>query len=210
MEVPNGSTRCGHRARLCWNALSVCHEPQCRLWASGQRLGLGVRSKTPLTRRVAWGVRRLIAGWPESEPTDLGNLWYNRYSDAILIMIRRQTKQRDAILRVLNTNRTHPAADWIYEEVKKEIPNISKGTVYRNLQVLQEDGVISTLDLSGTLSRYEVKQKSHYHFRCEKCGRIFDLDEPIDNDIDAKISRQTGFKVSHHQTEFRGFCKECQ
>ena len=126
------------------------------------------------------------------------------------MMNRRETKQRVSILRVLRNNRTHPTADWIYEEVKKEIPNISKGTVYRNLQVLQEAGAVSELNLNGTLSRYEAKQDSHYHFRCEQCGRIYDLDEPVNKELDKRVAKRTGFTVSHHQTEFRGFCKDCQ
>jgi Fur family peroxide stress response transcriptional regulator len=124
--------------------------------------------------------------------------------------MRRETKQREAILRVLRNTRAHPTADGIYEEVKKEIPNLSKGTVYRNLQVLQEDGAITVLNLNGTLSRFEIKQDSHYHFRCERCGRVFDLDEPVNNEIDKRVAERTGFKVSHHQTEFRGLCKDCQ
>ncbi len=124
--------------------------------------------------------------------------------------MRRETKQREAILRVLRNTRSHPTADWIYEEVKKEIPNVSKGTVYRNLQVLQDDGEVSELNLNGTLSRFEAKQESHYHFRCEQCGRVFDLDEPVNDELDEKVAKRTGFKVSHHQTEFRGICKDCQ
>ncbi|MDD4984627.1 MAG: transcriptional repressor [Dehalococcoidales bacterium] len=124
--------------------------------------------------------------------------------------MRRETKQREAILRVLRNTRAHPTADWIYEEVKKEIPNISKGTVYRNLQVLQEGGIVTELNLNGTLSRFEAKQDSHYHFRCEQCGRVFDLDEPVNNELDERVARRTGFKVSHHQLEFRGLCKDCQ
>jgi Fur family peroxide stress response transcriptional regulator len=125
-------------------------------------------------------------------------------------MNRRVTRQREAILKILSNTISHPTADQIYDEVRKEIPNISKGTVYRNLQVLREGGFISELNLNGTLSRFEVKQESHYHFRCEKCGRVFDLDEPVDRELDEKISKQTGFRVSHHQTEFRGLCKDCQ
>jgi Fur family peroxide stress response transcriptional regulator len=124
--------------------------------------------------------------------------------------MRRDTKQKQAILNLLRKIRSHPTADQIYDEVRKQIPNISKGTVYRNLQVLQKDGAITELNLNGTLSRFEVKQESHYHFRCEKCGRVFDLDEPVDRELDEKISKQTGFRVSHHQTEFSGLCKDCQ
>jgi Fur family transcriptional regulator, peroxide stress response regulator len=124
--------------------------------------------------------------------------------------MRRDTKQKEAILHVLRNTMSHPTADQIYDEVRKDISNISKGTVYRNLQVLEEDGAISVLNINGTQNRYEVKQKGHYHFRCEKCGRVFDLDEPIDKDLDERISRKTGFTVSHHQTEFRGLCKDCK
>jgi Fe2+ or Zn2+ uptake regulation protein len=124
--------------------------------------------------------------------------------------MRRETKQREAILRVLRNTQAHPTADWIYEEVKKEIPNISKGTVYRNLQVLQEDGAITELNLYGTLSRFEAKQESHYHFRCEICGRVFDLAEPVNHELDDRVAKSTGFRISYHQTEFRGQCKDCQ
>ncbi len=90
------------------------------------------------------------------------------------------------------------------------ISNISKGTVYRNLKILRDMGEISELNLSGKVSRYEGRQENHYHFRCEKCGRVFDLDEPVNNELDEKVARKTGFKVSYHQLEFRGLCKNCQ
>lgn len=125
-------------------------------------------------------------------------------------MKRRDTKQRTLILRVLKNNRSHPTADWIYEEVKKEIPDISKGTVYRNLQVLQEDGAITELNLDRTLARYEEKQKTHYHFKCDRCGRVMDLDEPMAQGLNEKIAKKTGFKVLGHLTEFHGLCRECQ
>jgi Fur family peroxide stress response transcriptional regulator len=124
--------------------------------------------------------------------------------------MRRNTKQREAILKTLRKTRSHPTADQIYNDVRNEIPNISKGTIYRNLQVLEEEGAISELGLNGTQSRYEIKQGSHYHFKCEKCGQVFDLDEPVDKEMDERISRKTGFKVNYHQTEFRGICKDCQ
>ena len=125
-------------------------------------------------------------------------------------MIRRETKQRETILGVLRGTTSHPTADWIYDEVRKVIPNIGKGTVYRNLKILREEGKISELNLSGTVSRYEGKSENHYHFRCEKCGRVFDLEEPVSKELDDKVARNTGFKVSYHQLEFRGLCKDCQ
>jgi Fur family peroxide stress response transcriptional regulator len=125
-------------------------------------------------------------------------------------MIRRDTRQRTAILKVLRNTRSHPTADQIYDEVRKEIPNISKGTVYRNLQVLREKGAITELRLTGTLSRYEVKQESHYHFRCEQCGRVIDIDMPVNKELDQQARNRTGLKISYHQLEFRGLCKDCE
>lgn len=124
--------------------------------------------------------------------------------------MNRQTKQREAILRLLRGTSSHPTADQIYDEVRKEILNISKGTVYRNLKVLQEMGLVSELNLNDTVSRFEAKQESHYHFRCERCGRVFDVDEPIDKEFDRRIAKRTGFKISYHQLEFRGLCHDCQ
>ena len=124
--------------------------------------------------------------------------------------MRRDTKQREAILKLLQNTRSHPTADQIYDEVRKDIPNISKGTVYRNLQVLEEYGTVSVLNINGTQKRYEVTQEGHYHFRCEKCGRVFDLDEPMVSELNKQVAKRTGFKVKSHQTEFRGLCKDCQ
>ena len=124
--------------------------------------------------------------------------------------MNRQTRQREAILRLLRGTSSHPTADQIYDEVRKEILNISKGTVYRNLKVLQEMGLVSELNLNDTVSRFEAKQESHYHFRCERCGRVFDVDEPIDKELVRKIAKRTGFKISYHQLEFRGLCHDCQ
>jgi Fur family peroxide stress response transcriptional regulator len=124
--------------------------------------------------------------------------------------MRRETRQREAILKILRNTRAHPNADWIYEEVKKEIPNISKGTVYRNLKVLREGGQISELNLNGTVSRFEAKQASHYHFRCEQCGRVIDVDSPVHRDLDREVAKRTGLKITHHQLEFRGVCHDCQ
>ena len=122
----------------------------------------------------------------------------------------RETKQREAILRYIKNTASHPTADMIYDSLRKEIPNISKGTVYRNLKVLQERKQISELRFKGTVSRYEGRQDRHYHFRCERCGRVFDIDEPVDKTLDSRMSGRTGLKIFSHQIEFHGLCKDCQ
>jgi Fur family peroxide stress response transcriptional regulator len=125
-------------------------------------------------------------------------------------LIRRETKQREAILRILRSTGSHPSANWIYNEVRKVLPNISKGTVYRNLKVLGEMGLVSELKLNGMVSRYEGRLDSHYHFRCERCGRVFDIDEPVDKELDRRVAVKTGLKISYHQLEFRGLCHDCE
>ena len=122
----------------------------------------------------------------------------------------RKSKQKEAILRVLKRTTSHVTADWVYEQVREEIPNISLGTVYRNLKSLRQEGKILELDLSNHQSRFEANARNHHHFRCEQCGRIFDVDEPVDGELDERVARNTGFEVSHHRLEFRGLCKDCQ
>jgi len=124
-------------------------------------------------------------------------------------MIKR-TRQKEAILSVLRNTTSHPTADWVYTEVRKEIPNISLGTVYRNLRLLRQSGEISEIDLGSTFSRFDGRPENHYHFRCERCGRVFDVDEPVNTELDKKVARETGFKISYHRLEFRGLCRECQ
>ena len=128
-------------------------------------------------------------------------------------MIARHTKQREIILRILRATTSHPTADEIYQKVRDEIPNLSKGTVYRNLKVLQSMRLISRLDLEGvSVGRFDANPSSHYHFRCEKCARVFDIDIPVSTDEKLKqhIARITGHIVSYHRLEFHGICHTCK
>ena len=122
----------------------------------------------------------------------------------------RKTKQKETIISVLRGTNSHPTADWIYNEVRKEIPNISLGTVYRNLRQLCEKGEILELDLCNSVSRFDGRKDNHYHFRCDNCQRIFDVDEPVDGKIDKRVARISGFKISSHRLEFRGLCDDCR
>jgi len=123
--------------------------------------------------------------------------------------MRRNSRQKKAILAFLKDNKTHPSAEAIYEGVKKDIPNISIGTVYRNLKILQEDGEISEISSQG-MGRFEENQGTHYHFRCVKCGQVIDIDEPVDEEINRRMAAKTGLIINSHQLEFHGLCKECQ
>ena len=123
---------------------------------------------------------------------------------------KRMTKQRKQILEVLKNTNTHPTADEIYEEVKKEIPNISLGTVYRNLNVLSEMDEIMILDYGSSYSRFDGNPKNHYHFKCEQCGKVFDLEKEVLDELNEKIDKNSPYDVSYHRLEFYGTCPQCQ
>ena len=120
----------------------------------------------------------------------------------------RKSKQKEAILRVVKGTMSHPSAGWVHEQVRQEIPNISLGTVYRNLRLLKQGGEIGELELPG-LGRFDGNARDHYHFRCEECGRIFDVDLPMQKAMNERVAQKTGFKVTHHRLEFRGLCRDC-
>ena len=133
------------------------------------------------------------------------NLGFDKYYS----MIRKKTKQKSAILRSLWGTNSHPTADWIYNEVRKEIPNVSLGTVYRNLRLLKNEGEILELEFAGHLSRYDGNTTPHYHFRCVKCGRVIDLDNSVNETLNTSTSKKTGLQILYHIIEFRGHCRDC-
>ncbi|MBN1191926.1 MAG: transcriptional repressor [Dehalococcoidales bacterium] len=122
----------------------------------------------------------------------------------------RKSIQREAVFRVVTETASHPGADWVYDQVKKVIPNISMGTVYRNLKFLAESGKIRELHIPGGPSRFDGNTSLHYHFRCEKCSRLLDLDLTVDPAIEKNVAQKTGYLVKSHYLEFRGLCPDCQ
>ncbi len=111
---------------------------------------------------------------------------------------------------MLRATDTHPNADWIYDRVRNEMPDISLGTVYRNLRLLCQCGKAQEIDMTGTYTRFDGNPDNHYHFRCDNCGRVFDVAGAVDRALDDRVARETGFQISRHRLEFRGLCRECQ
>ena len=124
--------------------------------------------------------------------------------------VTRKTKQKEAILEVLKSTDRHPTASWIYEQVRKKMPHISLGTVYRDLKMLARNGDILEIDFTSNPSRYDGNTGNHYHFRCLKCDNIFDVDEKVNKEIDRRVAQKTGFEVLYHCLEFHGLCQQCQ
>jgi Fur family transcriptional regulator, peroxide stress response regulator len=121
----------------------------------------------------------------------------------------RMTKQKRVILEVLKNTKSHPTADWVYDKVKKKIPNISLGTVYRNLNILKNQGEILELSYGKGFSRFDGNSSKHYHFTCEHCGRILDVETPQFPEIEQEVTRHMGVKVARHRLEFYGSCPDC-
>ena len=122
----------------------------------------------------------------------------------------RMTRQRRVILEELRKVNTHPSADEIYEMVRKRLPRISLGTVYRNLEVLSESGDIQKLELGCSLRRFDGTPENHYHIRCTRCDRVVDAPIDFSIDIEQKLKDETDFKIIGHKLEFIGICPDCQ
>ena len=123
----------------------------------------------------------------------------------------RMTRQRQVILETLQEHNIHPTADEVYELVRKKIPRISLGTVYRNLEVLSELGKILKLELAGSQKRFDgYATNHHYHIRCMRCDRVDDAPCGMISDLEDRIVSESGYKVMGHRLEFVGLCSECQ
>lgn len=121
----------------------------------------------------------------------------------------RMTQQRRVILEEIRRYNNHPAADEIYERVRKRLPRISLGTVYRNLDVLCELGEIQRLELSGAMKRYDGIPKKHYHIRCIGCDRVDDAPIAPLNALEDDLYGTTVFDIIGHNLEFTGLCPRC-
>lgn len=123
--------------------------------------------------------------------------------------MNKNSKQRNLISKILQDANCHPTADWIYEQARKEMPNISLGTVYRNLKLLQADGKVRELAFEKGMSRYDGELGEHYHVRCSECGKIDDIHYIFPQESLDEIQQKTGYRVYKQQMTFIGICPEC-
>ena len=115
--------------------------------------------------------------------------------------------QRILIMKFLDENRVHPTADMIYQSLKSDIPTLSKTTIYNTLKLFTEKHLVSELSLFDNEIRYEFESEPHVHFKCIKCGKIYDIKINIDS-YENKIIQ--GHKVLVHHINLRGICKKCR
>ncbi|NPA58164.1 MAG: transcriptional repressor [Aquificae bacterium] len=123
-------------------------------------------------------------------------------------MKRRNTQQRKIILDILRSTNIHPTADWIYEKAREYIPNISLGTVYRNLKILKSEGLILELN-DGKQSRFDGRVDQHFHFKCMDCNGIYDIDRHEVVVINEEYLVREGYQVKSYEVIFSGICPRC-
>lgn len=121
----------------------------------------------------------------------------------------RMTESRKAILSVLRATRGHPTADEIHRLVREELPRISLGTVYRNLDRLEKEGLIRTLVAAGQQRRYDGVLREHHHIRCERCGRVDDIELKDAAEVEELVVDGRGYELRGYTLCFVGLCSEC-
>ena len=121
---------------------------------------------------------------------------------------KRNSKQRQLILEAVQGRSDHPTADQIYLDVRAKDDRISRGTVYRNLGVLSEEGQIASVKVPVS-DHFDFCVDRHYHLFCTGCGRVFDTSLPYHEEYDNLVAEENGFKVSRHHMFFEGLCREC-
>nr|WP_044339697.1 peroxide-responsive transcriptional repressor PerR [Rossellomorea aquimaris] len=121
----------------------------------------------------------------------------------------RITPQRHAILEYLIDSMAHPTADDIYKALEGKFPNMSVATVYNNLRVFREVGLVKELTYGDSSSRFDFVTTDHYHVICDGCGKIVDFHYPGLDEVEQLASHVTGFKVNNHRMEIYGTCSDC-
>ena len=122
-------------------------------------------------------------------------------------MERRYSRQRETIYQAVLASRAHPTAEMIHEQLRGELPQLSLGTVYRNLRLLVEEGRLQ--ELGGPTARFDGVTAPHTHLRCKRCGQVLDLESlPYDPALD-RMAAAGGAVIESHWLVFTGLCPEC-
>ena len=122
----------------------------------------------------------------------------------------RYSKKREAILTAIQSTKCHPSADWVYQTLKPDHPDLSLGTVYRNLTFFQEHGQIRSVGVVKGQERFDADTTSHTHFVCTCCGSVIDLDKiHPDAGLERSVCEEYGLTVERQELTFFGQCKIC-
>ena len=122
----------------------------------------------------------------------------------------RSTNQRKVILEELCKVYSHPTASDVYEMVRKKLPKVSLGTVYRNLELLSNCGTIQKLDFGEPHKRFDGNPDPHYHIICNECSRVDDVQMPLKPILEKEAAEASGYKITGHHISYNGICPDCR
>ncbi|WIV13734.1 transcriptional repressor [Proteiniborus sp. MB09-C3] len=118
----------------------------------------------------------------------------------------RLSHQRLKVLEYVANHRCHPTVDQIYSDLHKEIPTLSKTTVYNTLNTLIEAGLVKLITIEDNETRYDIVTENHGHFKCESCRTIYDFEINIDSFNSKDLN---GFRIDNKDVYFKGICPKC-
>ena len=123
---------------------------------------------------------------------------------------RRNTIQKELVRNAIYEMKRHVTANEVYEFIKEAYPTIGKGTVYRNLDILVEEGALRKVEIPDGPNRFDCTLKNHYHVRCERCGGVYDVDMDEIPDLLERIHSTHGMKFLDYDILFKGICPACR
>ena len=119
------------------------------------------------------------------------------------------SRQREIIYNQVMNFPTHPTAEEVYTALKQENPNLSLGTVYRNLNQLSEAGMLLKIPIADGSDRFDGRTDRHYHMICEKCSRVFDVELDCLDTIPQTVMESEGHRITRVTLNLKGICAEC-
>ena len=123
---------------------------------------------------------------------------------------RSYSKKREAILEAMRSTDCHPSAEWVYHKLKSEFPDLSLGTVYRNIALFREDGTLVSVGTVNGQERFDADLSPHPHLICSRCNAVIDVRADLDTGaLYEEIEDRYGGKVDRHEVIFHGLCKNC-
>ena len=124
--------------------------------------------------------------------------------------VKRYSAKREAILELIKSTDSHPTAEWVFQQLKPRFPDLSLGTVYRNLAEFRQEGTLISVGVVNGQERFDAETGPHTHFICSGCGSICDMAElVVPEELAERLTHNAGVRVDHYQLTFRGICKEC-
>ena len=121
----------------------------------------------------------------------------------------KRSRQREEILNILRNTDTHPTASWIYDELKKEFNNLSMGTVYRNVNILIDQNLVTKIESGSSFDRFDGKVEPHYHFICQECDSVYDMPVPVIDELNVQANSSSSHEIKEHRINFYGTCESC-